>query len=339
MTKAHKLSHELLGLIALSAVISLVLFLILSGLATAVVESYCFQNDIPMTEFDWLEADRWIFLCSAVLSCVGFSILFLCLLGDRITYIRKIATGIDMLHDPDHAVSIPLEGNNELTQLARAINEMSEARQQLRNKEQELAQEKEQLIRTLAHDIRTPLTSILAYSDLLTQQKQIDPAEQTSYLKLIGSKAEQIRDLTAILLDGTKRNLERFEDGRLLLEQVAAEFEEALEDRFTVTVDFSNCSVFAFQADVQELRRIFDNLSSNVEKYADPHKPVRLTVRYEAGVLTISQSNGILSPKPQSEGYQLGLSSIRRIAQLYGGRVTVEQDSENFRLSVIFRNL
>ena len=338
MTKPRKLSHELLGLIALSAAISLVLFLVLSGIATAVVESYCFQNEIPMTEFDWLGIDRWIFICSAVLSCVSFSILFLCLMGDRITYIRKITTGIDTLHNPDYAVSIPLEGNNELTQLAKAINEMSEVRQQLRSKEKELAQEKEQLIRTLAHDIRTPLTSILAYSDFLTQQETIAFEEQKDHLKLIRSKAEQIRDLTSILLDGTKRNLELFEDGRLLLEQVAAEFEEALEDCFAVTVDFSNCSAFSFYADVQELRRIFDNLSSNVRKYADPNKPVRLTVRYDEGTLIISQSNGILRPKTKSEGYQLGLSSVRRIAQLYGGSLTAEEDSENFRLSVIFRN-
>ena len=337
--KSRKLSHEILGLIAVSAGISLLLFLILSGIATAVAENYCFQNDIPMTEFDWIEVDRWIFGVSAFLSCCSFSILFLFLLGDRIAYIRKITSGIDALHDPADAVAIPLEGNNELTQLAQAINNMAQAQQQLREKERSLAQEKEELIRTLSHDIRTPLTSILAYSDFIAQHEEVTLEDQKGYVQLIRSKAEQIRDLTAILLDGTQRKLEQFDDGRLLMEQITAEFKEELEERFDIAVDLSACPAFSAQMDVQELRRIFDNLSSNVRKYADPHQPVRLKVSFENGSLLIDQTNGVLTQKPQSEGYQIGLNSIRRVAQLYGGTVAVEEDQERFHISVIFRNL
>lgn len=338
MTKTRKLSRELLGLIALSAAVSLILFLLLSHVATAVAESYCFSNDIPMTEFDWIETDRWISAVSGILSCCSFTVLFLCLLDDRIAYIRKITKGIDSLRDPDHAVCISLEGNNELTQLAKAVNELSEARQQLRSKEQTLAREKEQLIRTLAHDIRTPLTSILAYSDLILQQP-VAAEEQKNHLRLIRSKAEQIRDLTAILLDGTHRNLEQFEDGRLLLEQIVAEFEEMLEDQFTVAVNFSECPCFTARADVQELRRVFDNLASNVCKYADPQRPVNLSVRVQEGALLICQSNSVLPQKPRSEGYGLGLDSIRRIARLYGGSMSAEETDGQFCVSVIFRNL
>ena len=140
-------------------------FLVVSGLANGIAETYCFDNNIVMTEFDWIELHRWIFGISAFLACCTFSILFLVMLGDQIAYIRKITVGIDALHFPDQSASIPLEGNNELTELAAAINDMSATQRQIREKERVLAQEKEQLIRTLSHDIRTPLTSILAYSD------------------------------------------------------------------------------------------------------------------------------------------------------------------------------
>ena len=334
MTK--KLSHELLGLIGLCAGISLVLYLILSGLATAIAESYVFQHDIPMTEFDWMDVDRWIFGVSAFLSCGTFACLFLVLLSDRIAYIRKITAGIDALHDPAVGVSVPLEGNNELTALARAINKMSEARQQLRQQEQAMAAEKEQLVRSLSHDIRTPLTSILAYSELLAQQAE---GAQKAQLHTIRSKAEQIRDLTAVLLDGTRRNLEQFDDGRLLMEQIAAEFEEELEDAFSVHIDFERCPAFSARLDVQELRRIFDNLASNIRKYADPSKPVTIGVEYEKGALLIRQTNSILSQKEPAESYGIGLNSIRRIAQGYGGSVRVEETGGQFGICVIFRNL
>lgn len=334
MTK--KLSHEILGLIGLCAGISLVLFLILSGLATAIAESCIFQHDIPMTEFDWMDVDRWIFGVSAFLSCCSFACLFLILLKDRIAYIRTLTDGIDKLQDPAAGVSIPLEGNNELTALARAINEMSQVRQQLRQKEQTLAEEKEQLVRSLSHDIRTPLTAILAYSELLSQQTE---GQQRNQLNTIRSKAEQIRDLTAVLLDGTRRNLEQFDDGNLLMEQISAEFEEELEDQYSVITDFENCPAFSARMDVQELRRIFDNLASNIRKYADPAHPVCLTVEYKNGMLQIQQSNTILPQNDQEESYGIGLNSIRRIVQGYGGSVNVEETEGQFRISIIFRNL
>lgn len=181
-----------------------------------------------------------------------------------------------------------------------------------------------------------PLTSILAYSELLAQQAEGD---QKAQLTTIRSKAEQIRDLTAILLDGTRRNLESFDDGKLLMEQIVSEFEEELEDQFSILTDFGRCLTFSARLDVQELRRVFDNLASNIRKYADPARPVTLAAEYENGTLVIRQANAILPRTGQAESYGIGLSSIRRIAQGYGGSVTVEETGKQFRISIIFRNL
>ena len=337
--KSRKLSHEILALIALSAGISLVLFLLLSNLAVGLAERYCFQNDIPMTEFDWMAVDRWIFGISAVLSCVSFSVLFLFLLRDRIDYIRKITAGIDRLHQPESSVSIPLEGNNELTALAASINEMSRTRQRLQEKERALAAEKEQLIRSLSHDIRTPLTAILSYSDFLAGRDEITPADRDAYLATIRKKAEQIRDLTAVLLDGSRREPVYFEDGKLLMEQLTAEFTEALEETFQLQLDLSGCPAFGGHFDVQELRRVFDNLSSNIQKYADPDKPVTLRIGFENGTLRLFQSNAVLPRKPEPDSYGIGISSIRRIAQFYGGSVVTQEQEGVFSIFIEFRIL
>lgn len=335
--KKRRLSHEILALIGLSALLSLLLFLLLRGIATTVAESYCFQNDIPMTEFDWMDVDRRIFAVSAVLSALAFSIVFLALLSDRIAYIRTITAGIAQLQrNEKQQLNLPLVGSNELTELASAINDMSAARLQLREKEQALAQEKEQLVRSLSHDIRTPLTAILSGAEYLSCQGAVSQEDYRAYLQLVQKKGAQMRDLTAILLDGAKRNLEHFDDARLLMEQLAAEFEEALEDRFTVTVDCCRCSAFAAAFDVQELRRIFDNLSSNAEKYADPAKPVSLSIAIEGDLLQITQTNRVITPKPQSESFGIGLSSIRRILQLYGGQLTHEENSGYFSITLSF---
>ena len=337
--KRRKLSHEILGLIALATVLSLILFLVLSGIATGITEEYIFNHDIPMDEFDWIAMYQRIYTVAAVLSCIAFSVLFLAMMQSRIVYIQTITEGIGQLQGQPKKLTLPLKGNNELRLLAEAVNHMSEAQLSLREKEQALAQEKEQLIRALSHDIRTPLTSILAYSDYLTTREEITPAEQKNCLGLIRKKAEQIRDLTAILLDGSKRNLEHFDNGKLLMEQIAAEFQEELEEEFAVSVDFSECPAFSGTFDVQELRRIFDNLSSNVRKYADPAKPVTLSVGLENGGLLIQQTNAVLPEKPQSESYQIGLNSIRRIAQHYGGSVAVGENGAAFSITIILAHI
>lgn len=337
--KRRKLSHEILGLIAIAAVLSLILFLVLSGIATGIAEEYIFNHDIPMDEFDWIAMYQRIYTIGAVLSCIAFSVLFLAMMQSRIAYIQTITEGIGQLRGQPKKLELPLKGNNELGLLAEAVNDMSQAQLTLREKEQALAQEKDQLIRALSHDIRTPLTSILAYSDYLIQQEGLTPGEQKSYLRLIQKKSEQIRDLTAILLDGSKRNLEYFDDGKLLMKQIVEEFQEDLEDQFTVSVDFEHCPAFSGHFDVQELRRIFDNLSSNVRKYADPAKSVTLSLRLENGALRIHQANAVLPEKPQSESHQIGLSSIRRIAQHYGGSVTVEESGAAFSITVILSQI
>lgn len=335
--KPRTLSHEILCLIAIAATLSLILFLLLSGIATATAEEYVFNHDVPMTELDWLTVDRRIFAVSAILSCISFSVLFLFLLNDRIAYIRTITEGISQLHTGQKMLNLPLQGNNELTTLAEAINSMSAAQLALREKELAMAQEKEQLIRTLSHDIRTPLTSILSYSEYLSTQKEVTPEQQQAHLQLIQKKAEQIRDLTSILLDGGRRNLEHFEDARLLMEQLAAEFEETLEDRFQIRSDFSACTPFCGSFDVQELRRIFDNLSSNIQKYADTAQPVNLSIGVKSGCLVIGQSNGIVQPKPRSESFHIGLNSIRRIAQHYGGEVNVIEGNAQYSITISIR--
>ncbi|MBR6650022.1 MAG: HAMP domain-containing histidine kinase [Clostridia bacterium] len=332
--KQSKLAYEILGLIGISAFISAILFLILTWTSSAIVESYCFDNDVVMSEFEWLEVDRWIFSLSAVISAVSFSLLFLALFNDRITYIRTITDGINNLRLGQSDGDIPLEGKNELTQLADAINYMSASQKQLREKELAMSLEKEQFIRALSHDIRTPLTSILAYSEYLCGENSVSAEEQKTYLQMIRKKSEQIRDLSALLIDSDKRNPEHFDDAHLLMEQLAAEFEENLEERFDVRTDLSCCCSFEGSFDVQELRRIFDNLSSNVHKYADDEQPVFLSIRTDKGELCITQENSVLAAPRQKESYKLGINSIRRIAQNYGGSVNISKNIDKFSIIV-----
>ena len=136
-----------------------------------------------------------------------------------------------------------------MTRAVRQARFLSATQKQMKEKERALAEEKEQFIRTLSHDIRTPLTSIMAYSEFMLGDSD-SPAQHREYAGLIQKKALQIKDLTDILLDGGKRNPEAFSDARLLMEQLAEEFTESLEDIFSVTVGLDRCPPFSGVFDV-----------------------------------------------------------------------------------------
>ena len=331
--KRRKLSSEILGLLAVTLVLALILLQFLGIVARAMIDSFLFMRDIVLTEAQYAQLDDWVFHLSLLVSVAFFIILFLFLLGERLSYIREVLAGIDALRSGQEDYVVPLEGSNELTQLAEAVNYLSRTQREVKEQERVLNEEKEQFIRALSHDIRTPLTSIMAYSELLTGANTVDPQEQTRYLELIQHKAGQIKDMTDILLDGSKRNPEYFEDARLLIEQLTAEFEEMLEDGFSIEASL-DCPAFPGTFDVQELRRIFDNLVSNVQKYADPDRPVKISISLEGVQLLIRQENAVRERIAPADGYQIGLRSIQRIAQNYAGQVDVQKDDAAFAITI-----
>ena len=324
--KQRKLSREILGILAVIFVVAVLLMHTLDMISIVIIDHYLFVNEIVLSEAEYIRIEAWVFNLSLIAAVIFFIALFLFLLGERLSYIREILAGIDALRKGQEDYVIPLEGNNELTQLADSVNYLSKT-------QKELNDEKEAFIHTMSHDIRTPLTTIMAYSELMLGENTLTPEEQVQYLKLIQHKAEQIKDMTDILLEGSRRNLEYFENASLLMQQLTADFEEALEDNFVIEKCIQ-CPSFSGTFDVRELQRIFDNLISNVQKYADSGSPVKLSVSLENSRVLIQQENAVRKLDKPVDGYQIGLKSIRRIVQNYGGLVDVKQDSTIFAIKI-----
>lgn len=332
--KRRKLFNELLALVCLCFALSLLLFIFVTTVGTAVVEEYCFQHDILLDELEWYSLDRTLRGLGFGVSAVFFLILFFALFAERLAYIRKITAGVDSLRNGQFGRLVALTGNNELTELAEAVNYLSESEQKIKEKEKRLYEEREELIRSLSHDIRTPLTSIISYTQLLSAKESWTEEERREYLELVNRKTAQIKELTDILLDGGRRNVEYFEDARLLFEQLAGEFEEELEETFRLSVTLPAIAAFSANFDVGELRRIFDNLISNIHKYADPTDVVRLSLSKTNGGVVIRQSNTVKRDRSPSESYKMGLYSIRRIAQNYGGTTEVTEADGRFEIVI-----
>lgn len=337
--KRRRLSLELLGLFALCFAVTLALFFFFTLFGVAVVENFCWEHDIALDEEQLYRLDSAVFNISFAVAAVFFTVLFLVLLGERLAYIGTIIKGVETLRRGELGYTLPLEGNNELTELAEAVNYLSETERTVKERERVLGEEKEALIRALSHDIRTPLTSIISYTELMEAKGAPTDDEQREYLALVAKKAGQIKGITEILLDGGKRSVEHFCDARLLMEQLAGEFCDALEADFRVFADLSACPSFAGTFDTHEMLRIFDNLISNVKKYAAPEKAVELCICKNENGLVIRQKNAVKKNAQSEQSYKMGIYSIRHIAQSYGGGAEVHQSEDEFEITVTLSNL
>ena len=319
--------------------IAVVCFWLLNECANLILLRYVEEEILVMPEEQLIDWQYRILGFSMLSGMCFFVILFLFFVGERLAYIKEIVKGIDALGEHKWEYEIPLKGQNELTELAKRINILSKEEKEFQEKEKQLQKEKESLVRSLSHDIRTPLTSLISYSEFLKQKDKLTIDEMKDYMELVEQKSQQIKVLTDKLLDGGNCSLELIEHGRFLMEQLVDEWATILEEDFSLEISFADCPEFSGKFDVQELRRVFDNLASNIQKYADKSVPVILQVAKKGECISIMQSNICKELLIPVESTKIGIASIRKVVLSHGGNVEVSKlkDSnsmEIFRISL-----
>lgn len=334
MLTKKKLSKEILVLLAVTVVISVFLFAFLENIVSSFCYRYLEQLGKLTNAYFMRTMDMWIQAVCLIAVVIFFVVIFLFLLGQKLMYLQKIISGIEALrmHHMDYV--IPVEGNNEFTELAQSINYLSETEQQLMKKEAAMTEEREQFVRSIAHDIRTPLTSILSYSELMDSKENRTEEEVSAYIELTLRKAQQMKGLMEQLLENNIRNPEYFENGQFLLQQIVDDWEEILSDGFTVETDWTECANFRGYFDLHEIFRVFDNLLSNIKKYADEEKPITLKLSVMDNRLTILQTNAVKQLSDHVESHRMGIETICHIVSRYGGTVSTQCDEDQFAITI-----
>lgn len=334
--KYRKLSQEFLGLLCISAAISGVFYSFLTVTVRSIAAGYYTKQGFSSYEVTMqvINITPWIGSISLGAAVFLFLFLFLFLTSQKLIYLDHIIQGVEMLRTNHMDHTVPLEGNNEFTRLAESINYLAKVETELKEKEKKLQEEREILIRSLSHDIRTPLTSIMAYSEFLSKKSQDYPPEIKDYLTLMHKKGMQIKILTNQLLDRSEQELIFIENGRMFIEQLTYDFEELVGEDYPCDIDLTNCPTFQGEFCIQDFQRISDNLISNIHKYAEEGVPLILKVYEEDGRLVLRQKNQKKTLPSNIESYNLGLESIRRIAENFGGGIEIFNEEDSFEIVI-----
>lgn len=297
-------------------------------------------------------------LCLGLLGCVvSAAALFVITANRMATYLSNISSALDQVeHEPEEPVVLPEE-------LLPLTGQLEELKGELLRREKEAAvseQKKNELVAYLAHDLRTPLTSVVAYLTMLENQPDMETSERAKYTHIALEKALRLEELINEFFDITKFNLQDFVlekqemDLSIFLEQIADENYAMLQKKgMTCAVDAQEGLMI--EGDPDKLARVFENLLRNAVAYGSENTRILIQARDGHGRTTIVFTNeGPQIPQKKLEmiferfyradnsrssktgGSGLGLAIAKQVVELHGGTITAASDRKNTRFIVTF---
>lgn len=229
------------------------------------------------------------------------------------------------------------KGCDEISQLTASVEQMRLSLLRKTSEEQRALQQNSDLITAMSHDIRNPLTSLIGYLDLLEMSQDRLPEDLRSYVLASRDKAYQLKDLTGemfryflVFSRGEQETHPEPYDAQILCAQLLGECAAELRSRgFDVNLMplTTPCTV---TTDVQMLKRVTDNLLSNMKKYADPAAHLTILAECENGRLHICFANRARRELARVESNHIGLRTCEAILQLLGGQFFIHRVGDDF---------
>ncbi len=298
-----------------------------------------------------LEQHLAVVILYVLVGIVIFSVTFMILEEPGIRYLGRISDAVQSISQGNLNTEVDVTGDDEFSAMAANLNKMSSDIRKLMDKEREAERTKNELITNVAHDLRTPLTSIIGYLELLAGNTQIPQEMQHKYIEIAYSKSRRLEKLIEDLFGFTKLNYGKIAmhigqiDIVKLLEQLLEEAYPNFEEK-NLSYDLqSNVPAKIISADGNLLARLFDNLSGNAIKYGADGKRVLVKIHGEEDTVTVSVTNfGRVIPADElpllfnkfyrveqsrsatTGGTGLGLAIAKEIVDMHGGTIRVASD-------------
>ena len=303
----------------------------------------------------------WMLMpCVVFAALFGFTMITFCSLKKN----YRLAVDIGALTDQILAVregnlteELTLSEETDLREAADNLNQIQKGMETALREQMKSERMKVDLVTNVSHDIKTPLTSIISYAELLRQEEGL-PQHVQEYIQILGEKAERLRGIVQDVFEISKATsgqlpiqMETLDMGKLL-RQTMADMNDRIEASGLAMRTAIPETPVSVMADGQRLYRVFQNLLQNALRYSLPGSRVYLALTEEAGwaVARIKNTSGVElvgstdfterfvrgDASRTDGGSGLGLSIAKSFTEACGGRLTVETDADLFTVTVSF---
>ena len=265
-----------------------------------------------------------------------------------VRFFNAINKGIDALLQENMQISLP----QELMPIERKLHLVQQTLQNRERATREAEQRKNDMVMYLAHDIKTPLTSVIGYLSLLSEAPEMPAEQRAKYIGITLDKAQRLEQLIDEFFEITRYN---FQQQQLTLEtinlyymlvQLTDEFYPLLQAHGN-TIKLQAPTELTVYGDADKLARVFNNILKNAVAYSYPNTPICITAKIEEQNLEINFMNQGQTIRPQklqsifekffrldsarasdTGGAGLGLAIAQEIAHLHGGEITASSADE-----------
>ena len=301
------------------------------------------------------ERAYFIFIIFGTTLIIVLSLLYK-LLNKIFSYVFVVSESADKLFDKNvEYINLP----PEMVEVEKKLNHFKTEAIKNERLARENEQKKDELIVYLAHDIKTPLTSMIGYLSLLSEIKDMPQEQRNRYIDIALDKSYRLEYLINELFDVARFNSEKIVlekeeiNLNLMLEQIADDFYPTLKE-MNKKINFTSDEKTILYADPDKLSRVFNNLIKNAVNYSKENTDIDISILNKENQATVKITNkGKQIPKEKLDkifekfyrldssrtsktgGSGLGLAIAKEIVELHGGRIYAESDMKETTFSVI----
>lgn len=338
------------------------IIMIILAESRAIFDFQCLYNIFPHL-YDLLdniyelvfERAYFIFIIFGTTLIIVLSLLYK-LLNKIFSYVFAVSESADKLFDKNvEYINLP----PEMVEVEKKLNHFKTEAIKNERLARENEQKKDELIVYLAHDIKTPLTSMIGYLSLLSEIKDMPQEQRNRYIGIALDKSYRLEYLINELFDVARFNSEKIVlekeeiNLNLMLEQIADDFYPTLKE-MNKKINFTSDEKTILYADPDKLSRVFNNLIKNAVNYSKENTDIDISILNKENQATVKITNkGKQIPKEKLDkifekfyrldssrtsktgGSGLGLAIAKEIVELHGGRIYAESDMKETTFSVI----
>ena len=267
-----------------------------------------------------------LLVVSGLIAFLAFSLCFVALISRKVSYINLLKEELDILSGGQLEYAVTIHGSDEIGELALGIDQMRRSILKHQELEDQMRSANSELITAMSHDLRTPLTSLLAYLEIIERKKYADEAQMDQLVHKsihqtlrIKNMADQLFEYFLVYATDWKNDEPETLDADELFRQILEDYAYSLESSgMKVQLQFLPVSC-KIKVAIHLLQRALDIIYSNLTKYADPDTIIRIDYRRESDYLILIISNGTRTDQSKRESTSIGLNTCRRIIEYHGG--------------------
>ena len=318
----------------------------------------CIVANVFMMIFAINDYNILIAMIASVVTIGGFAYYVL----KKLSYLSYIMDGTQRIKNGDIHHKLQLIGEDNFTTLADNINNIRDGLDKAIDSQLRSERMKSELITNVSHDLKTPLTSIINYIELIKKEENITPEYLKDYVNVLDSKSKRLKVLIEDLFEASKAssgnielNMEKIDIIQLLRQSIGELEEKLSEANLDLKINVPEDKVYV-RADGRRLYRVLENLLSNISKYSLPNTRVYIDITEVEGRVKLIMKNISsyeLNFDPEeimerfkraddsrnTEGSGLGLAIARDLVKLQGGEFAIDIDGDLFKSIIEFDSI